>query len=131
MSVESLLRTMLEFTRSSSFPGDWSCGSHFTPCLNLRLQIDIKTCQTELNRIFRSCPDRPRASVAEIDQRCANLETERETTSMSLAREKDILKQIHKLQRLKAQVAEYHKFDEQIKAQKVRERAISCHACCA
>jgi len=75
--------------------------------LNLRLQSKLK-----------KIPRRPRETVKELDDRAKALEHKRTVTSISLAEERQILKEIHGIKKAKIQVEDYNKMEYEIQLMK-------------
>lgn len=67
----------------------------------------IRELQTELSNKIKRIPRRPRESLKELDEKAKTLEHERTVTSIALAEERQILKEIKGITRLKKEVEEY------------------------
>jgi len=82
------------------------------------LQVKVKKSQESLQRLFTKTAKRPRDTITGIDVKIAALERERTITSVSLAKERDILRQIKSLERSKTQVQESQILENEVQATK-------------
>jgi polyribonucleotide nucleotidyltransferase len=83
------------------------------------MQVKVKNNQMELSKLLaQKGPQKPKQNLKDIEEQIAELERERTIHSMSLADEKQILKKIYKLEKLKSQIKEWEEHDRQIKERK-------------
>lgn len=87
----------------------------------------IKKLQLALQKLFQDIPRRPRQTLEELDQKISSLEHKRTITSVSLAEERQILKEIDIVKKSKTQLEEYHAIlkrveDTKIKLNDLRDR---------
>ena len=66
-------------------------------------QKQINQLSEELQRLFDKAPKKPRGSIKELEDEINALEFKRTTSSLALAEEKEILRQIDALSRTKMQ----------------------------
>lgn len=78
----------------------------------------IKDLSSRLQNKLKKMPRRPRESLKELDNRAEALEHERTVTSISLAEERQILKQIHSIKRAKTQIVDYNKIEDEVQVMK-------------
>lgn len=83
-----------------------------------RTQVKINLLSEQLQKIFSKMPKRPRDTREQMDEKIAKLEYERTTTSLSLAKEKSILRQIDVIKRSKVQLEEYEEHEILIQEKK-------------
>ncbi|KAG7355708.1 KH domain containing protein [Nitzschia inconspicua] len=74
---------------------------------------NIKKLQANLQTLLKKIPRRPKESLAELDKKIEALERKRTINSVTLAEERQILKEIAAVKRIKLQVEEYHKLERQ------------------
>jgi len=79
---------------------------------------NIKELQSGLQNLLKKMPKRQRETIQELDHRAKALERKRTVTSVSLAEERQILKEISIIKRIKPQVEEFNKMDEQVQVVK-------------
>jgi len=75
---------------------------------------EIKELGLTLQNKLKKMPRRPRETVKELDERADALEHKRTVTSISLAEERQILKQINGIKKTKTQVEEYNKMEDEV-----------------
>lgn len=92
-------------------------------CL-LFTQKQISQHSDELKKMFAKAPKKPRRSIKELDDEINALEFRRTTTSLVLAEEKDILRQIDFLKRSKALCEESRKHEQAIQEKKAEIDAL-------
>lgn len=74
----------------------------------------IKELNSRLQNKLKKLPRRPRETVKDLDERAKVLEQERTVTSISLAEERQILKQINGVKKAKTKVTEYKKMEDEV-----------------
>jgi len=79
---------------------------------------EIKELQLVLQNLFKKMPKRQFETIDELDDRAKALERARTITSVSLSEERQILKEISSIKRIKPQVEEYNKMDEKVQVVK-------------
>lgn len=78
----------------------------------------IRELQVDLEKKLKKIPRRPRETIKELDDRAKALEHKRTITSIALAEERQILKEIKGIKRTKVQVEEYNKMEDQVQSMK-------------
>mmetsp|Transcript_19497 Transcript_19497/g.28900 ORF Transcript_19497/g.28900 Transcript_19497/m.28900 type:complete len:1296 (-) Transcript_19497:52-3939(-) len=81
-------------------------------------QAKINELNNELEALSEKNPKHPRESMTETEEKINSLESKRTTSSMPLQEEKAILKEIHFLQRVKAQLEEYNLYERKVQEKK-------------
>jgi len=79
---------------------------------------EIRELNSRLQNKLKKIPRRPRETVKELDDRAEALEHKRTVTSISLAEERQILKEINGIKKAKIQAEDFNKMEEEIQVMK-------------
>jgi len=79
---------------------------------------EIRELNSRLQNKLKKIPRRPRETVKELDDRAEALEHKRTVTSISLAEERQILKEINGIKKAKIQAENFNKMEEEIQVMK-------------
>lgn len=84
------------------------------------LQSKLKEVQSDFEQLLGKSPKRMRETVSELDKEIDALERKRTINSMPLAEEREILKQIARVQKKKREVELFENYDAQFKEKKAQ-----------